>query len=126
MARIYFVSTWKIIAPKSWHQVTANLRSRATGYLRGRELYRRAESSHLDKTRECFEHAICIDANYALAYAGLTVVFVDTYLPAVSSITEIRTEGLYWVGSVLQQSNQAIFRCPPQSRTRSSRNLRVG
>ena len=48
-------------------------------YLRGRELYHRTEPGHLDKARENFEEAIRIDPNYALAWAGLTYVFVDTY-----------------------------------------------
>ena len=48
-------------------------------YLRGREFYHRTESGHLDQAREMFEEAIRIDPNYALAWAGLTYVLVDTY-----------------------------------------------
>lgn len=48
-------------------------------YLRGREYFLRTESGHLEKSREMFEAAIRIDPNYALAWAGLTYVFVDTY-----------------------------------------------
>ncbi len=48
-------------------------------YLRGRELYHRTEAGHLDKAGEMFEEAIRIDPNYALAWAGLTYVCVDTY-----------------------------------------------
>ncbi len=48
-------------------------------YLRGRELYHRTEAGHLDKAGEMFEEAIRIDPNYALAWAGLTYVVVDTY-----------------------------------------------
>ncbi len=48
-------------------------------YLRGRELYHRSEPGHLDKARDCFEEAIRIDPDYALAYAFLAAVFVDTY-----------------------------------------------
>jgi len=48
-------------------------------YLRGREQYHRTEPGHLEKSREMFEAAIRIDPEYALAWAGLTYVFVDTY-----------------------------------------------
>ncbi len=48
-------------------------------YLRGRELYHRTEAGHLGKAGEMFEEAIRIDPNYALAWAGLTYVCVDTY-----------------------------------------------
>jgi tetratricopeptide (TPR) repeat protein len=48
-------------------------------YLRGRERFHRPEPGHLEKAREMFEAAIRIDPNYALAWAGLTYVFVDTY-----------------------------------------------
>ena len=48
-------------------------------YLRGRELFHRTEAGHLIKAREMFEAAIRVDPDYALAWAGLTYVFVDTY-----------------------------------------------
>ena len=48
-------------------------------YLKGRELYHRTESGHLQRAREQFEEAIRIDPGYALAWAGLTYVLVDTY-----------------------------------------------
>jgi adenylate cyclase len=48
-------------------------------YLRGREQYHRTEPGHLEKSREMFEAAIRVDPEYALAWAGLTYVFVDTY-----------------------------------------------
>jgi len=48
-------------------------------YLQGREQFHRTEPGHLEKSREIFEAAIRIDPNYALAWAGLTYVFVDTY-----------------------------------------------
>jgi len=48
-------------------------------YLQGREQFHRTELGHLEKSREMFEAAIRIDPNYALAWAGLTYVFVDTY-----------------------------------------------
>jgi adenylate cyclase len=48
-------------------------------YLRGREMFHRTEAGHLQKSREMFEAAIRLDPSYALAWAGLTYVFVDTY-----------------------------------------------
>ena len=48
-------------------------------YLRGREQYHRTEPDHLDKSREMFEAAIRVDPEYALAWAGLTYISVDTY-----------------------------------------------
>jgi len=46
-------------------------------YLRGRELYHRP--GYLEKAQKQFEKAIQIDPDYALAWAGLAYVFVDTY-----------------------------------------------
>jgi tetratricopeptide (TPR) repeat protein len=48
-------------------------------YLRGRDLYHRTNPGHLDRSREKFEEALRIDPQYALAWAGLTYIFVDTY-----------------------------------------------
>ena len=48
-------------------------------YLQGRDQFHRTEPGHLEKSRELFEAAIRVDPNYALAWAGLTYVFVDTY-----------------------------------------------
>ena len=48
-------------------------------YLRGRELYHRTETGHLEQARASFEDATRVDPNYALAWAGLTYVFVDRY-----------------------------------------------
>lgn len=48
-------------------------------YLRGRDQYHRTDSNHLAKAKQEFEKAIEIDPGYALAWAGLTYVFVDTY-----------------------------------------------
>jgi len=46
-------------------------------YLQGRQLYHRP--GHLEPAGEKFREAIRIDPNYALAWAGLTYVCVDTY-----------------------------------------------
>jgi len=48
-------------------------------YLRGREQYHRTDSGHMGRAKLEFEKAIEIDPDYALAWAGLTYVFVDTY-----------------------------------------------
>lgn len=48
-------------------------------YLQGREQYHRSEPGHLAKAQELFEKAIIIDPDYALAWAGLTYIYVDTY-----------------------------------------------
>ncbi len=48
-------------------------------YLRGRDQYHRTDSAHLERAKQEFEKAIDIDPDYALAWAGLTYVFVDTY-----------------------------------------------
>jgi len=48
-------------------------------YLRGRDQYHRTDSRHLERAKQEFERAIEIDPDYALAWAGLTYVFVDTY-----------------------------------------------
>lgn len=48
-------------------------------YLRGRDQYHRTDAAHLERAKQEFEKAIEIDPDYALAWAGLTYVFVDTY-----------------------------------------------
>jgi adenylate cyclase len=48
-------------------------------YMRGRALYHRTEQGHLAKAQVMFEEALKIDPSYALAWAGLTYVHVDTY-----------------------------------------------
>jgi len=48
-------------------------------YLRGRELYHRTEPGHLEESRKMFEEALRIDPDYALAWAGITYIYVDTY-----------------------------------------------
>ncbi len=48
-------------------------------YLQGRALYHRTEPGHLEKSRAMFEKAIQIDPTYALAWAGLTYVYVDSF-----------------------------------------------
>lgn len=47
-------------------------------YMRGRALYHRTDTGHLEKAREMFEEALRIDPGYALAWAGLTYIYIDT------------------------------------------------
>ncbi len=47
--------------------------------MRGRGQYHRTDSGHVERAKREFEKAIEIDPDYALAWAGLTYVFVDTY-----------------------------------------------
>lgn len=47
--------------------------------LRGRDLFHRSESNHLNKALDMFDKAIEIDPDYALAHAGRTYCLVDLY-----------------------------------------------
>lgn len=84
-------------------------------YLRGRELYHRTESGHLDKSRKCFEEAIRIDPDYALAYAGLTYVFVDTYW--------YRDKDPAWIESAREASRKAVELAPHLAESHTARGL---
>lgn len=44
-------------------------------YLRGRRFFRRGTKKDMDSAAEMFEHAVTLDPNFALAYAGLGHVF---------------------------------------------------
>lgn len=48
-------------------------------YIRGREQFHRSDQGHFERARDYFEKAIALDPEYALAWAGLTYVSVDTY-----------------------------------------------
>jgi adenylate cyclase len=84
-------------------------------YLRGRELYHRTEDGHLDKAREMFEEAIRIDPNYALAWAGLTYVFVDTYW--------YRNKEEMWVNRAHETSRKAVELAPHLAESHGARGL---
>jgi adenylate cyclase len=82
-------------------------------YLQGREQYHRTESGHLEKSREMFEAAIRVDPNYALAWAGLTYVFVDTYW--------YHNKDTKWIEQAHQASRKAIELAPHLAESHGSR-----
>lgn len=84
-------------------------------FLRGRELYHRTEPGHLDKSREKFEEAIRIDPNYALAWAGLTYVFVETYWYKDK-------EGV-WIERAHEASRKAVELAPHLAEPHAARGL---
>jgi len=82
-------------------------------YLRGREQFHRTEVGHLEKAREMFESAIRIDPNYALAWAGLTYVFVDTYW--------YHNKASKWIEQALESSRKAIKFAPHLAESHGAR-----
>jgi len=82
-------------------------------YLRGREQFHRTEPGHLEKSREMFEAAIRIDPNYALAWAGLTYVFVDIYW--------YHNKETKWMEQALEASRNAIELAPHLAESHGSR-----
>jgi len=82
-------------------------------YLRGREQFHRTEAGHLDKSREMFEAAIQCDPNYALAWAGLTYVFVDTYWYHKKEAT--------WIEQAHEASLKAIELAPHLAESHAAR-----
>jgi adenylate cyclase len=82
-------------------------------YLRGREQYHRTEPNHLDKSREMFEAAIRIDPEYALAWAGLTYIFVDTYW--------YRDKEAKWIELAHEASRKAIEFAPHLAESHGAR-----
>ncbi len=84
-------------------------------YLRGRDLYHRTEPGHLERSREKFEEAIRIDPNYALAWAGLTYVFVDTYW--------YRDKRAIWKERAYEASIKAVELAPHLAESHGARGL---
>jgi tetratricopeptide (TPR) repeat protein len=84
-------------------------------YLRGRELYHRTEPGHLERSREKFEEAIRIDPGYALAWAGLTYVFVETYW------YKDKEEG--WIERADEASRKAVELAPHLAESHAARGL---
>jgi len=82
-------------------------------YLRGREQFHRTEAGHLEKAREMFEAAIGIDPNYALAWAGLTYVFVDTYW--------YHNKETKWIEQAHESSRKAIELAPHLAESHAAR-----
>jgi adenylate cyclase len=82
-------------------------------YLRGREQFHRTEAGHLEKAREMFEAAIRIDPDYALAWAGLTYVFVDTYW--------YHNKEAKWIDRAHEASRKAIDLAPHLAESHGAR-----
>jgi len=84
-------------------------------YLRGREQYHRTEPGHFELARAAFEEAIRIDPEYALAWAGLTYVFVDTYW-----YHDNRT---IWIERAQDASTKAVELAPHLAESHGARGL---
>lgn len=82
-------------------------------YLRGRERFSRPEPGHLEKAHELFEAAIRIDPGYALAWAGLTYIFVDYYW--------YRDKETKWIEQAHEASRKAIELAPHLAEAHSAR-----
>jgi tetratricopeptide (TPR) repeat protein len=84
-------------------------------HLRGREIYHRTEAGHLQKSQEMFEEAIRIDPNYALAWAGLTHIYVDTYW--------YRDKDDRWIERAHEASSKAVSLAPHLAESHGARGL---
>ena len=84
-------------------------------YLRGREQYHRTEPGHLELAREMFEEAIRLDPQYALAWAGLTYVFVDIYW--------YREKRSFWIERAQEASKKAVEFAPHLAESHGARGL---
>jgi len=84
-------------------------------YLRGREQYHLTTPGHLELARELFEEAIRIDPDYALAWAGLTYVFVDTYW--------YRDKRIIWIEKAEDASTKAVESAPHLAESHAARGL---
>jgi len=84
-------------------------------YLRGREQYHRTDAGHLDRAKQEFEKAIEIDPDYALAWAGLTYVFVDTYWYADKEPT--------YIDKAHDASKKAVALAPHLAESHAARGL---
>jgi adenylate cyclase len=84
-------------------------------YLRGREQYHRTEPEHLQKSRELFEQAIKVDPEYALAWAGLTYVYVDTYW--------YKDKNEQWIERASESSKKAVELAPHLAESHAARGL---
>lgn len=84
-------------------------------YLRGRELFHRTEPGHLEKSYEKFEEAIRIDPDYALAYAGLTYCYVETYWYS--------NKDPVWIDRARESSRRAVELAPHLAESHAARGL---
>ncbi len=82
-------------------------------YLRGRELYHRP--GHLEPAGEQFKQAIRNDPNYALAWAGLTYVCVDTYW--------YKDKEAGWLEQADEASRKAVELAPHLAEPHAARGL---
>jgi adenylate cyclase len=99
---------------RALHSTTSNVKA-YDYYLRGRELYHRTESGHLQQSREMFEESIRIDPEYALAYAGLTYCYVDTYWYSDKDTA--------WIDQAQQSSRKAVELAPHLAESHTARGL---
>jgi len=83
--------------------------------LRGRDLYHRTEEGHLDQSCRMFEEAIRIDPSYALAYAGLTYCYVDTYW--------YQDKEAVWIERAQESSRRAVELAPHLAESHTARGL---
>jgi adenylate cyclase len=84
-------------------------------YLRGRELFHRTDPGHLQKSREMFEEAIRIDPEYALAWAGLTYVYIETYW--------YKDKDRQWIQRAFDASRKAVELAPHLAESHGARGL---
>jgi adenylate cyclase len=84
-------------------------------YLRGRDLYHRTDPGHLERAMESFHEAIRIDPDYALAWAGLTYVFVDIYW--------YQDHDSSWLDKAHEASTTAVQLAPHLAESHAARGL---
>jgi adenylate cyclase len=84
-------------------------------YLRGRDQYHRTEPGHLEKSRDRFEQAIRIDPEYALAWAGLTYVFIEIYW--------YKENDAAWLERAHEASRKAVQLAPHLAESHTARGL---
>jgi len=84
-------------------------------YLRGRDQYHRTEPGHLEISRDHFEQAIRIDPDYALAWAGLTYVFIEIYWYKEKEAT--------WIERAHEASRKAVQLAPHLAESHTARGL---
>ncbi len=82
-------------------------------YLRGRDLYHQTGSGHLATALDEFRKAIRIDPRYALAWAGLTYIFVDMYW--------YKHKSQLWIEEADRASRKAVELAPHISESHAAR-----
>jgi len=84
-------------------------------YLQGRDQYHRTEPGHLEIARDHFEQAIQIDPDYALAWAGLTYVFIEIYW--------YKEKEAAWIERAHEASRKAVQLAPHLAEAHTARGL---